>query len=336
MSEFYSLLSEEHVTEEDYKHAQHVWKVFDCQTMGDYHDLYMKSDVLLLADVFENFRAMAIDTYKLDPAHYYTAPGLAWDSMLRCTGVQLKLLEDLDMYLMLESGIRGGVSVISKKWAKANNHYTEDYDPSKTSNYLMYLDANNLYGWGMSQKMPYDNFEWVEEEQLSQMDVSTLPEDADTGYIFEVDLSYPQSIHNLHSDYPLAPESRTAELDDLSPCSARLREKINVRGRPQPKLMTTLHDKEKYVVHLTNLKLYMRLGMKLTKVHRAVRFSQSYWLRDYIMLNTRRRMAALNAFEKDFYKLMNKQCVWEDDGECSKSHQSRIGSQRSENAEVGV
>ena len=127
--------------------------------MRDYHDLYLKSDVLLLADVFENFRDVCLTNYELDPAWYYTAPGLAWDAALKKTEVELELLSDPDMLLMVEKGIRGGVSSIMHRYAKANNKYMgEDYNPAESSKYLQYLDANNLYGWAMSRPLPTKGF----------------------------------------------------------------------------------------------------------------------------------------------------------------------------------
>ena len=140
--DFYSQLQEEGISNEDYAHAQKVWDVFHCNTFGEYHDLYLKKDVLLLADVFENFRNVCLTTYELDPTHYYTAPGLSWDAMLKHTQVQLELIDDIDMYQMVEKGIRGGISVITHKYAKANNPYVPGYDASKPSNYQMYFDAN--------------------------------------------------------------------------------------------------------------------------------------------------------------------------------------------------
>ena len=145
-SYFYSILKEEDITEEDYNHARDVWNTFNCQTMGGYHDLYLQCDVLLLADVFKIFRKVCLDKYALDPAHYYTSPGLSWDAMLKHTKVKLDLLTDIDMILMVEQGMRGGISMISNKYAKANNPYVEDYDATKSKSYITYLDANNLYG----------------------------------------------------------------------------------------------------------------------------------------------------------------------------------------------
>ena len=166
---FYSELNHSHISNEDYEHARKVWKYFDMKTIRNYHDLYLKTDVLLLADVFENFRDVCIENYKLDPAWCYTAPGLAWDACLKKTEVRLELLNDVDMLLMIEKGIRGGVSIITKRYGKANNPYLgEDFDKNSPTKYISYLDANNLYGWAMSQPLPVGNFEWMSEEELSK------------------------------------------------------------------------------------------------------------------------------------------------------------------------
>ena len=158
---FYSGLSQEGISEEDYKHPKEVWDTFNCRNIGDYHDLYLKTDVLLLADVFENFRKTAMTTYGPDPAWYYTLPGYSWDALLKSTGVSLELITDPDMYLFVEKGLRGGISMVSHRHATANNRYMQNFDPSQPDSYLMYLDSNNLYGWAMSQPMPTGGFQWV-------------------------------------------------------------------------------------------------------------------------------------------------------------------------------
>ena len=160
---FYSGLNGVGISDEDYTHAREVWKTFEMKNLKDYHNSYNQVDVLLLADVFENFRNICIKNYKLYPAHYYTAPGLAWDSSLKVTEVKLELLSDIDMLLMVEKGIRGGVSMISNRYGKANNKYMGDrFDDGEPSKYITYLDANNLYGWAMNKRLPTHGFEWME------------------------------------------------------------------------------------------------------------------------------------------------------------------------------
>lgn len=159
---FYNKLNRTDISEQDYAHASTVWNTFHIKTMKDYTMLYNKSDVLLLADVMENFRNVCMQTYQLDLAWYFTAPGLAWSAMLKTTRVELDLLTDYDMILMITKGIRGGFSQCSNRHAKANNpNMKEEYNKDLSTSYLTYLDANNLYGWAMGQFMPYSEFKWV-------------------------------------------------------------------------------------------------------------------------------------------------------------------------------
>ena len=156
---FFSRLKQEKISEEDFEHAQRVWKECKLKNMGDYHDLYLKTDVLLLADVMENFRKLCEKNYELDPAHFFTVPSMAWDAMLKISEIELELLEDVDMLLMIEKGIRGGISNAFKRYAKANNKFMKDFDPAEKSSFIVYLDANNLYGWAMSKPLPVGGFE---------------------------------------------------------------------------------------------------------------------------------------------------------------------------------
>ena len=280
---WYSKLNDTNISKEDFSHANLVWDTFQMETMRDYHDLYLKTDVLLLADVFERFRDICLHHYELDPAWYFTAPGLAWDACLKMTKVELELLHDQDMLLMVEKGIRGGVSMISTRYGKANNKYMtkerdgEEYDPSKPSTYISYLDANNLYGWAMSRKLPTDGFQWMTPSQLEYWGFLTC--------IVEVDLEYPLDLHDLHSDYPLAPD--------------------HLRMGRVEKLIPNLYRRENYVVHYKALKTYEKYGIKVSKIHRGIVFHDSPWMKPYIRKNTLLRMKARNAFEKNFFKLMN-------------------------------
>ena len=212
--DFYSLLTDEEISESDYAHAQKVWETFGIKNMGQYHDLYLRSDVLLLADIFENFREQYLHTYGLDPAHYVSLPSSSWDAMLKMTGVRLDLLTDVDMLNFIERGMRSGISTITRRHAVANNKYMKNYDPEKESSYIPYLDANNLYGWAMSQKLPTGDFRWVKCPWLINLD--SYDENSAKGLILEVDLEYPKELHSLHNDYPLAPEKITVREEMLS------------------------------------------------------------------------------------------------------------------------
>jgi len=279
--EFYSTLIEENIIDEEYKHAKKVWEHFKCKTLGEYSDLYLKVDVLLLADVFENFRDMCISTYNLDPAYYYTLPGFSFDCMLKYTNIKLELLSDYDMHLFFENSIRGGLTQASMRYAKANNEKTSDYNTSKPNSWLVYQDCNNLYGWAMSQYMPCGGFQWVE-PTLDGLE--TLTDTSDIGRVYEVDISYPNHLHDQHNDLPFLPENK------IPP------------GSKVKKLLATLEEKKNYIIHYRNLQQAIANGLIIEKVHRVLEFQQSAWLAKYINLNTEKRKKAENDFEKDFFQ----------------------------------
>ena len=154
-------ISDGHVSIEDYMVCERIWDKFNMKNMGDYHDHYLKKDVLLLADVFEKFIDTCLKYYELDPCHYFSAPGLSWDAMLKMADVKLEKISGIDMYLFIEKGLKGGISYIAKRYAKANNKYMNDYDLNKPSTFITYLVKNNLYGWAMSEYLPYTEFEWL-------------------------------------------------------------------------------------------------------------------------------------------------------------------------------
>ena len=305
IEDFYSTLNEEHISEKDYNHAKEVWNAFRIKDMGEYHDLYLQSDILLLTDVFENFRNTCMQYYGLDPCHYFTSPGLSWDAMLKMTKVKLELMTYINMYQFIEKGMCGGVSYIANRYGKANNKYMEEYNEKKPSKYIMYLDANNLYGWAMSQYLPYGSFKWLSNEELNNIDLGKYKVDSDDGLILEVDLEYPKDLHELHNDYPLAPEKVKVSKDMLSEYCNKILEKYKIPFGMVNKLIPMLNNKKEYVVHERNLQLYMDLGLKVTEVHRALKFKQSPWLKQYIDFNTNKRKEANTSFEKDFFKLMN-------------------------------
>ena len=282
---FYSKLSGKGISNKNYNHVWKVWYTFKMKIFKEYHELYNITDVLLLADVFENFRDICLKIYGLDPVYYFTAPGLAWDACLKMTNIDLELLSDPDMLLMLK-GIRGGISIISNRYGEANNKYMgRGFNKNKPSKYLMYLDANNLYGCAMSMKLPTHGFKWLTGGEMEKIyenrhNLNKMP------CILEVDLEYPKKLHDLHNDYPLCPE------------------KVKCKNRVE-KLIPNLRDKTKYVIHYKNLIQCLDMGLKVTRIHRGIRFVESEWMKPYINKNTNLRAKAKNNFEKDFYKLMN-------------------------------
>lgn len=300
---FFSQLSNKGISDKDYEHAQHVYKTMECENFLDYHMLYLKTDVVLLADVFENFRKTCINYYDLDPANYISAPSLAWDAMLLKTGISLEQISDMKILDIVERQKRGGLCFVgSKRYVKANNHYLEDFDKTKPENYLVYLDANNLYGWAMSQPLPYAGLKLVDIE-LSE--VLKTPDDDKYGYIVEIDLEFPKEIHDKLKEYPPCPENISPDAEWLGEYQHEIIKLNNTKYNSCPKLVPHLYKHEKYCIHYRNLKFISELGVKLGKVHNIVRFRQKPWLKTYIDFNTVKRTQAKNEFEKDFFKLMN-------------------------------
>ena len=204
---FYSNLNMEDIDDIDYRHGNNVFKRFKLKNLGEYHDLYVQSDTLLLADVFENFRNTCLEVYELDPAHFLSLPGLAWQASLKKMSIELELLTDYDMLLMVEEDKRCGICHSIHRNAKANNKYMKNYDESKESSYIQYLDANNLYGWAMSQKLPVNDFKWIEDtSEINEEFIKNYDEINDKGYILEVDVKYPKKLHDIRSDLPFSPK----------------------------------------------------------------------------------------------------------------------------------
>ncbi|XP_059221314.1 uncharacterized protein LOC131995971 isoform X1 [Stomoxys calcitrans] len=285
ISNFFNKLTNEVCSEDDYTHAKNVWNTFKCNNLKDYLLLYLKVDVLLLCDVFENFRKVCKKIYNLDPCQYYTAPGLSWSAMLKTTGIELELLTDFEKYNFIVEGIRGGIVQCSKRFSVANNIYVSDYNPCQDSNFLIYLDVNNLYGYAMSQYLPYKNFEWV--GNIEMFNLNDIKEDSEIGYILEVDLEYPSSLHDYHNDLPFCAENK------------------KLGSMRQSKLVLNLNDKNNYIIHYKTLQQCIKHGLVLKKIHRILQFKQTNWLQKYIDLNNYHRTLAKNLFEQNFFKLLN-------------------------------
>ena len=279
---FDNKLTNSKLSDDDWNHIQRMIKLLKIKTFEEFHDFYLHIDVDGLTDVFESFRKQSLKYYNLEPCYYVGTPSFAWDAMLLRTKIELELITDVEMYVFFEKGIRGGQSVVFNKYCKANNKYLSNYNKDLPSIFISYLDANNLYGKSMSEKLPYKNFQWCNDMTYEKI---VNYQNNKIGYVLEVDLHYPKDLHDEHNDYPLAPEQFMC-------------------GK-QKKLCGTFKDKNKYVVDIRNLQFYLKQGMILKKIHRCVKFEQKEWLSEWINMNTNFRKEAKNDFEKDYFKLMN-------------------------------
>ena len=304
-SAFYNDLNDEPCSDEDYAHVQNVWREFDLKTLEDLCRLYVSSDVLLLDCVLQQYRKECLSSYSLDPVHYYTSPALTWDSGLKHTKVHLQLLENEEMYTFLEQSIRGGISTIIHRFAKANNIHLPDFDPIQKSSFLAYIDANNLYGWAMRQKLPINGFKWLK-KPLTREEILNWDPQSSKGYFLDVDVHVEPEDHDRTSDFPLFPNSIVV---DDSMISYSTKEAMRRRGvhncAAQKKLAPNLFPQKRYKVHIAALQLYLQLGGVLDKVHRVLEFNQKAWLKEYIDFNTAKRQQATSEFGKSFYKLLN-------------------------------
>ena len=273
----------ERISEEDYAYTQRVWKELGCQNFGDYTQTYCMADTLQLADVFEAYRKETMETFGIDPIYYPTLASVAEDAMLKYTGARVELLSDENMYLFFEEGIRGGISVACKRYSKANNKYLGSrYDSSKEEAYILYYDANALYGGCLMKPLPYKDFRWIGKEKLAQMekDHSLI-----RGCTLEVDLDVPrdQTFHDYTNCYPLAPEHKV------------------ING--VAKLVPNLLDKRCYIVHHSALETYLKHGLILRKIHRGVSYTEEAFIRPCIELCTKRRQQSKTDFESSLWKL---------------------------------
>lgn len=297
---FYNDMKQKACSQEDYDFAQAVWKKFNMQTLQDYHDFYLKTDVLLLSDILTAFRELTIKTYELDPMNYYTIPGLALDAALLATGEKLELISDPNMYAFFEKGIRGGSSFVRQKFAKANNQQCELYDPDKPKTYIIYVDANNQYGWAMCEALPYKNFKWVSKENLKYKKM-----EAGKGRTYEVTLKYPEHLQDDHAHLQFPIAINLEEINNTCQYSLELRKQQNEKEQVSKKLAPTFYERKRYIVHHKALEFYLEKGLEIKKIHRIVEYDEKAWLKPYIEKNSKLRQDSENEFEKAFYKLMN-------------------------------
>ena len=310
------LNDDELISTDKYKYACDVWEKLSCQTLWDYTSFYQKVDIVGLADVFEKFRTDYLSSYGLDPVFFYSLPGFAWAAMLKRSQVNLEQMTDYDMFCFYEQSIRGGLTQVTQHYAKADNIYTnpeEHSSPNDLSRYLLLLDANSLYAWAMTQPLPYDGLEWLDENEVPLIfppDLSKWPDFfGEWGYTLEVDLDYPKEIQDLTESYPLAPGQESVDMEDYSVLMLDLFVAANPEKRKiqsERKLVSTHRNKRNYIVHYRVLHFYLSMGLTLVGIHSVVKFKQRPFMREYINYNiSERGKYSADKSKSDYYKKLN-------------------------------
>ena len=300
--EFYSSLTSSNVSKDYYNYAKDVFRKFGCQNMMQYTLLYLESDTYLLADVFLEFRKKLMSKFGLDPCWYLSLPSYSYDSMLYTTKVKLDVIKDMDQYLFISGNIRGGHSFIGQRYEKSKNNI------GRYIRSILYYDANNLYGWAQSQFLPTGEYKFLKPYEINYQEILNTKDDAKYGYIVECTLEYPENLHKKHREFPLAPHQHVIAPDDLSVYQDNCHDILGTKPKKEKKMTATFLKREKYVTHYQNLKLYVKLGMKVTRIHRVLKFHQSNFLKKYIDFCTEMRKQSDSDFEKSLFKLMANSC----------------------------
>ena len=288
--DYFSKLKNGYPQDSEIQRTNEIIETFKIKTGKELTELYLKTDVVLLADVFEKFIKVSLNKFKINPFYCVSLPGYTWECGLKYTGINLQTLQDKDMILLLENNIRGGISSVM------GDRYVKSDENKKT----LYIDANNLYGWAMSQYLPYDDIKFDGDVKLE--DILDTPDDSEVGYFVEVDLKYPEEIREKTKNFPFCPDNKFSPQDKFTEYMKKMKQDSYAKCK---KLICDWTDKKKYVIHYRMLKFYVRHGMIVEKVHEVISFKQSKWLEKYIDFNTQKRNRTKNDFEKDFYKLLN-------------------------------
>jgi hypothetical protein len=315
----------EGLTEDEYNKEKDKWDLFNMRTFQDMHDLYLSLDVVLLADVLENYRINMRDMFKNDYTWYISLPSYGMDALLNYgfinrKGERERIVLDVfydnadqtNMFNIVHESIRGGISVISHRYSKAINKYIEHNvlveEQNETKAYNMYYDCNQLYGTAMKNLLPYNDFKLIDLNvnlEYSTPDfIQTLDDEGEHGYFYLVDLDYPAELHDLHSDYPLCPVRKTVKKTEFSPTTVKVMNEYQLNYTATPKLCGTLEPKRNYLIHYRNLKFALQKGLKLIKVHAVIKFRQERWMADFIERCVQLRNASQSQFAKDLAKLV--------------------------------
>lgn len=301
---FYSSLKESNVDLEDYLQAVKIFNTLECRNIQDFLDIYTKCDVLLLACAMQKFRTVNYSHYGIDCLHFISAPSYYFQACLKISKVEFQLFDQPDQYLLIESGIRGGLSQVFNRTSLPNNPDVPTWDPSKPTTYGLLLDHNALYPTSQwAYKMPLKNFRWLTKGEISKLDLYNLDIHGDTGLIFHLDLHYPDEIKEFTKNFPLCPTNINITHDMLTDYQKNLLSKLGLKyPKSNRKLVATQLDKDDLVIHAVPLSVFLKLGMRVKRIHRVLCYEQSYWLRDWVELGTERRKSAKSQFESDALK----------------------------------
>ncbi len=315
--DFYDSLGNKDVDPNDYKHAQKVWSELEVKDLREYTEIYNISDVLLLLDCFNKLRKVFMSNFGLDPGHFFSLPHLTWECALKKTNAKLDYIKDPSMMVWLESAVRGGVaSGLEYRAAKANNPHIPGHDPTKKNSFIMVHDVNNLYGKALCSFLPTKNFEWFTEAKLEEvrkdpkMYVTGIPDEGKFGCFLEVDLVFDKEIHDKLQGLTPVPYKRRVEFEEFSPGQQDLARNLGITDNTinAKRLLADLHPKKNYVVHYRVLKMYLALGIRITKVHKGLQFKQKAVLRPYLTRLAELRAQAVSKFEQNMWKLASNAC----------------------------
>lgn len=297
---FYCDMTYTDCSQADYAFAHRVYAHFGCRTMLDYLLLYNRTDTILLACVFQNFRAETFDLFGLEVNYFVSLPQLSFEACLKWTDTSIAMVSDEAISLAITQSIRGGLVQVSQRLVEISPEESGE-------RHIFYCDANNLYGLCLAQKLPFDDYRYLAPEALEDIDWKSFDCDQDVGYILCVDLSYRDPrLHNLHNDLPFAPETKSVTFDEMSPYMQTLL--LTLRGErsrnmKETKLAATLCDKKKYVIHCKHLQLCLLHGLKIDKIHYIISFRQKAIFNKYIACMTQKRKESQCSFDKFLAKL---------------------------------
>jgi DNA polymerase type B, organellar and viral len=311
---FNNKLKNEDCSQDDYDLAVEIYEKLECKSFFDFLKVYQKLDVLLLSQIVMQFRKTAVKEHGLDPLYFFSIPGYSFNAALMRNRYPLEFLKSEEMVRFIERSIKGGSAYVACRQKIANNPNLGNYDPSKPCSYIQYSDLNSLYAFIMQHPLPYCDFQWLDEKEQKELQQNphTFLKDvnlnSETGYLIECDLGVPDELHTSTQDFPFCPERLKLKYSMLSKFQKDVarKNKINLRvALKEERLLITLSDKKNYVVHALALKYYLEHGLVLKKIHRALKFKQAAFLKDFINQNIQKRTEATNSFLKFYYKLLN-------------------------------